>query len=340
MPLTPKKLSALSTQATLADDDLVTGIDTSAASPAAKNVNFALLAIANWALAKVTTVSQAEAEARTATTNRWWTAERVGQAIAAGVAGIVSGAQHNWAGAAAPVGTDDNTDGYSQGSLWRWSLRVWVCVDATTNIAVWVELTASPSLVNPMTTAEDIIVGGSGGAPARLAKGTDGQILKMVAGVIAWAAETAGFANPMTTPGDMIVGGTSGAAGRLAKGTDGQALKMVAGAVAWAADADTKPFPSAYVEYISTPTLTDSEIGHLIALDTTTGNVDAIITPAATADYAANAYFTIVKIAAGNVATISISGAAEINGSNSSLTLTHNVPVRIWRGAQDQWYTI
>ena len=234
MPLAPKKLSALSTQATLADDDLVTGLDTSAATPAAQNVNFSLLALANWVLAKYATVTQAEAEARSATTVRWWTAQRVGQAIAAGVAGIVSGAQHNWAGSRAPLGTDDNTDGYSQGSLWRWSLRVWVCVDATTNIAVWVELTASPALTNPMTTAGDIIVGGTDGAPARLAKGTNGQILKMVSGAIAWAAEATGFSNPMTTAGDIIVGGTAGAAARLAKGTDGQSLQMVSGNVAWA----------------------------------------------------------------------------------------------------------
>ena len=42
-------------------------------------------------------------------------------------------------------------------------------------------------LTNPMTTAGDIIVAGASGAPARLAKGTEGQVLKMVAGLPAWA---------------------------------------------------------------------------------------------------------------------------------------------------------
>jgi hypothetical protein len=242
MPLAPKKLSALSTQATLADDDLVTGLDTSAATPAAQNVNFSLLALANWVLAKYATVTQAEAEARSATTVRWWTAQRVGQAIAAGVAGIVSGAQHNWAGSRAPLGTDDNTDGYSQGSLWRWSLRVWVCVDAATNEAVWVELTAAPSLTNPMTTAADIIIGGTTGTPARLGIGSSGQVLKVVDGAPAWATDATGegggggMTNPMTTAQDLIVGGTSGAPARLGIGTNGQVLKVVDDVIAWAAD--------------------------------------------------------------------------------------------------------
>lgn len=94
------------------------------------------------------------------------------------------------------------------------------------------------SMTNPMTTAGDLIVGGSSGTPTRLAKGTDGQVLKMASGAVGWGTDdTAGFANPMTTAGDLIVGGSAGAAGRLAKGTDGQVLKMVAGAVAWGTDA-------------------------------------------------------------------------------------------------------
>lgn len=40
---------------------------------------------------------------------------------------------------------------------------------------------------NPMTTAGDLIKGGASGVASRLAKGTDGQVLTMVAGAIAWA---------------------------------------------------------------------------------------------------------------------------------------------------------
>lgn len=45
----------------------------------------------------------------------------------------------------------------------------------------------SAGMTNPMTTSQDIIVGGSSGTPTRLAKGTDGQVLKMVSGNVAWS---------------------------------------------------------------------------------------------------------------------------------------------------------
>ncbi|MGQ7814568.1 hypothetical protein ACUTAH_02640 [Metapseudomonas furukawaii] len=47
-------------------------------------------------------------------------------------------------------------------------------------------------MANPMTTAGDLIVGGSSGAPQRLAKGADGQVLTMVSGAEAWATPAAG----------------------------------------------------------------------------------------------------------------------------------------------------
>lgn len=50
----------------------------------------------------------------------------------------------------------------------------------------------SGGMANPMTTAGDMIIGGSSGAPARLQAGTNGQIIKMVAGSPAWAAESGG----------------------------------------------------------------------------------------------------------------------------------------------------
>ncbi len=45
---------------------------------------------------------------------------------------------------------------------------------------------------NPMTTGGDIIYGGSGGTPARLAAGTDGYVLTMVSGAPSWAAASGG----------------------------------------------------------------------------------------------------------------------------------------------------
>lgn len=58
------------------------------------------------------------------------------------------------------------------------------------NGSSWVEDVKGMS--NPMTTAGDIIVGGASGAPTRLPKGTDGQIMKMVSGAPAWANESGG----------------------------------------------------------------------------------------------------------------------------------------------------
>lgn len=47
-------------------------------------------------------------------------------------------------------------------------------------------ISGGSGMANPMTTAGDIIVGGESGAPARLAKGTDGQMLLMASGAQAY----------------------------------------------------------------------------------------------------------------------------------------------------------
>lgn len=52
--------------------------------------------------------------------------------------------------------------------------------------SVWAIFTGG-GMANPMTTAGDLIVGGASGAPTRLAKGTDGRVLTMVSGSVAWA---------------------------------------------------------------------------------------------------------------------------------------------------------
>lgn len=83
---------------------------------------------------------------------------------------------------------------------------------------------------NPMTTANDMIVGGVGGEAIRLAGGTEGQYLTVVAGVLTWLdlpVNPSELTNPMTGPADMIRGGTAGAPERIAPGTEGQVLRMV-----------------------------------------------------------------------------------------------------------------
>jgi len=55
-------------------------------------------------------------------------------------------------------------------------------------------------MTNPMTTAQDLIVGGTSGAPARLGIGTNGQVLKIVGDAIAWAADEEGEGGGTSLP--------------------------------------------------------------------------------------------------------------------------------------------
>lgn len=47
-------------------------------------------------------------------------------------------------------------------------------------------------MTNPMTTAGDMITGGTSGAPSRLGVGADGQVLKVVSGAPVWTTPDAG----------------------------------------------------------------------------------------------------------------------------------------------------
>lgn len=95
-------------------------------------------------------------------------------------------------------------------------------------------------MTNPMLLKNDIIIGGTSGAPARLGKGEVGTSLQInETGDIFWGPQAtggSGFESPMTASGDLMYGGAAGVATRLAKGDDGQVLKMVGGLPAWAED--------------------------------------------------------------------------------------------------------
>jgi len=84
------------------------------------------------------------------------------------------------------------------------------------------------AITNPLTTQDDVWIGGASGTPARLGKGTDGQVLTVdpTTHHLIWATPSSGFSNPMTTQDDIIVAGASGTPARLAKGTDGQVLTV------------------------------------------------------------------------------------------------------------------
>lgn len=52
--------------------------------------------------------------------------------------------------------------------------------------------TSGTLAINPMTTAGDLVVGGTSGAPTRLAAGTNGHVLTLSAGSPVWAAPVGG----------------------------------------------------------------------------------------------------------------------------------------------------
>jgi hypothetical protein len=77
---------------------------------------------------------------------------------------------------------------------------------------------------NPMTTAEDLIVGGTSGAPGRLGKGSEGQALKIVSGVVAWGTDSTGGSPAFSdvaagTNTNALVVGTNGSLGTSGTGT-------------------------------------------------------------------------------------------------------------------------
>ncbi|MGH8083880.1 MAG: hypothetical protein ACREPV_01210 [Lysobacter sp.] len=82
------------------------------------------------------------------------------------------------------------------------------------------------AMANPMTTAGDLIIGGLAGAAARLAAGTNGQVLKMVGGAPAWAAESGGggaSAAPVVTEAGTALAATDANSGNYTRFTSASA---------------------------------------------------------------------------------------------------------------------
>lgn len=126
-----------------------------------------------------------------------------------------------------------------------------------TNQGAYLEISSTDTgMLNPMTTAGDLIVGGASGAPTRLAKGYQGQVLKVGASSLEWSADT-GFANPMEEQGDLIVGTYDGVASRLALGTANQFLISNGTTAEWA----TLPLN---IDWFVNPGLTNGDFNQVI----------------------------------------------------------------------------
>ena len=83
----------------------------------------------------------------------------------------------------------------------------------------------------------DIIAGTAADTAARLAVGSNGQVLKAnsaTATGLEWAADSAGMTNPMTTTGDTIYSSSGSTPARLGIGSTGQVLTVASGVPSWA----------------------------------------------------------------------------------------------------------
>jgi hypothetical protein len=63
------------------------------------------------------------------------------------------------------------------------------------------------ALANPMTTTQDLLIGGVSGAPARLGVGSNGNVLSIVGGNLVWAPTSGVFnsGNITNTPTDIVL---------------------------------------------------------------------------------------------------------------------------------------
>lgn len=95
----------------------------------------------------------------------------------------------------------------------------------------------SLKVTNPMTTAGDIIYGGTAGVPTRRAIGSNGQYLSVVAGLPTWVTLASGtggtLTDPTTTIGDLLYRSGIGVT-RLGIGSDTQVLQVSGGEPIWA----------------------------------------------------------------------------------------------------------
>lgn len=135
--------------------------------------------------------------------------------------------------------------------------------DGTT---AWTSLGYSfTGFVNPMTTQDDIILGGASGAAGRLGKGTDGQVLTVDPAThhVVWATPAAASGDVSTdliwdAKGDIAAGTGSNTAARLAVGSNGQVLtadSTQTTGLKWSAAGSGAPTTAKYVTTASDGTL-------------------------------------------------------------------------------------
>ena len=135
-------------------------------------------------------------------------------------------------------------------------------IDAGTNVSITkssgklVISSTDTGMLNPMTDVGDIIVGGTSGAPTRLAKGYQGKVLKVGSSGLEWGNDI-GFDNPMEEQGDLILGSYDGVASRLPIGTANQFLFSNGTTAEWA----TLPIN---IDWVVPPALANGEFNQSV----------------------------------------------------------------------------
>lgn len=189
-------------------------------------------------------------------------------------------------------------------------------------------------MANPMTTAQDIIVGGTSGAPARLAVGSEGQVLKVTSGVVGWGTDSTGGSPAFSDVGagtntNALVVGTGGSLGTSGSGTI--AATTSAALAANGANCSAGQFPKgvdAAGAAEGCAALADSDIPSAITRTIASGT-----SALGTSEIAANACATAVTTTATGTATTDViifTPNANIRsvtgygaGTNGGLSITH-----------------
>ena len=255
------------------------------------------------------TVSQAEAEAGTATTRRAWTAQRVRQAIAAW-----------WAASAMKTKLDGIATGATANSP-----------DATLLARSNHTGTQAASTISDLTEVTQDLVG------AMIVAGTNVSVsYDDVAGTLTISATGggSGMTNPMTTAGDIITGGAAGAAQRLAAGVNGQRLTMVGGAPAWAYD-----LGATITESTTARNATLTDVGNYLRHVNASAST-LTIPPQSSVAWPDDAEIHGRRAAAGNLTLTPGSGVTLNAPSGGTLVMTNAMTVTLKRVAADVWDVI
>lgn len=164
------------------------------------------------------------------TTGQYWRGDKSWQTLdnsAVGLGNVENTAISTWAGS-----TNVTTLGTIITGTWTGSAIGAAYLPAFTGLTDWpagvdatevgyldgvtssIQTQLGAKITNPMTTAEDIIVGGASGTPGRLAAGSEGTVLKIVSGSVAWGTDSTGG-----TPAFSDVGAGTNTSAAMVVGT-------------------------------------------------------------------------------------------------------------------------